>query len=76
MPHTKILQDSHDRLLGAEVKKYSLSRAEYLRSQELRGKKYDILSNVVNDIELKQDRMQKSALRFEHPLGQSMLVKH
>ena len=73
MPHTKLLQDSQDRLFGAETHKYSLRRAEYLRSQELRGKNYDILSNVVNDVQLKEDRNQQSA--FVHPLGKSILVK-
>ena len=75
LPHTKVLFDSQDRLFGAEVKKYSLNRADYLRSQELRGKHYDILSNVVNDIELKHDKGESSGSRFQHPLGKSMLVR-
>jgi hypothetical protein len=48
--------DTQNRLFGAEVDKYSLPRAAYLRNQELRGRNADILSNCKNDVELKVDK--------------------
>lgn len=74
-PYTQVLHNSQDRLFGAEVDKYSIRRADYLRSHEIRGKQYNILSNAVNDLELKHDKGERSGSRYDHPLGQSSLVQ-
>ena len=47
--------NTHNRLFGSEVEKYSLQRAAFLREKELRGKTNDIVSGVLNHIQLKAD---------------------
>ena len=45
--------DTYNRLFGTEVEKYSLNRAAFLREKDLRGKTNNIVSGIVNHVELK-----------------------
>ena len=70
------VEETQDRIFGVEVKPYSVGRAEYLRNQETKGKRYNILNNGVNDVSIRQDIPRRSSSYFEHPLGKSILEKY
>ena len=50
MEHTKCWRDTQDRLFGLREEQHSKERASYLKSQESKGRNFDIISFAKNDL--------------------------